>query len=193
MKPCSDIPPPQVRITRDLKAWMAGIIELRGKIRFAVSANHCQLVLHLQSQHMRIVERLGELTGTKILYQTEKQIKSSRRLCTEHCDEAHVCVVGTVGPMAVWQISGVGAAIILHNLFPHIVNNTGLMLIVDNICEHLPKGSDLRGRKAVDDTIMRLKKLGWKIPDAALEGFNAPVAVRGPGGKFVKSDELVPA
>lgn len=200
MKPCNAGPKPEVtpggtapqRITRDLKAWMAGVVEMRGKIRFVLAANHSQLVLQVQSQHIHLVEKLGELTGTKVGYQDEKTIKSARRLCTEHCEEAHVCIVATLKPMAIWHVSGAAAAIVLFNLTPFIVNDTGLMLIVDNVLDSLPKEGDLRGRSAVDQMIIRLKKLGWKIPNGAMEGFIGTPVKRGQGGKFVKPDsELV--
>lgn len=169
-------------------AWMAGVIETRGKIRVTVNpqrAKTSQLILQVQSQHLPIVNRLGELTGIKVDPKPPRTIESSRRACTEHCTESHVCVIAELPEMALWSISGSGAAIVLRNLMPYLVTDTGLQAVIDNIFASLPK-TDARGRSAVDQSIIRLRKLGWAIPPAALEGFIGTPVMRGERGRFVR-------
>lgn len=159
-------------ITVPQKAWFAGALETRGKIRFTNNPERRtnQLVLQVRSTHLKLIDRLAELTGTKAGVAQAKEIRSSnRRPCIEHCTEKHSHVIAEIGEHAIWQITGCGAAIVLDNLMPYFVSPEGLQAVADNLIEGLPK--DGRGRQAVDQTIVRLKKLGWWIPPAALVGF----------------------
>lgn len=185
--------PDPMRINLPSKAWMAGVLETRGKIRFTndPSRKTNQLVLQVRTSHLGVVERMCALTGCRFAVEHVKAIVTAdRRPCTEHCTEAHSHVVREVPEHAVWSISGAGAAIVLTNLAPFLVTDGPAMLAVaDNILANLPTSG--RGRHAVDMVILRLKKLGWKIPEQAMEGFvgeRKPAAQRGTGGKFVKSD-----
>lgn len=161
-----------MKITVPQKAWFAGVLETRGKIRFTNNPDRRtnQLVLQQRSSHIALIERMCELTDTKIRLDGPKEFHSAnRRPCVEHCQEAHSHVLGQIGEQATWQISGVGAAIILDNLVPYFITTAGLDAVAGNIFAELPTNG--RGRKAIDDTIVRLKKVGWWIPPAALEGF----------------------
>jgi hypothetical protein len=178
-------------ITLAQKAWMAGVLETRGKIRFTNNRDRKtnQLVVQLRSSHIALVERMCELTESKIINSEGKLIYSAnRRPCVEHCQEAHSHLVSEIGEQATWQITGVGAAIILDNLVPHFVTTAGLQAVADNINSGLPK--DGRGRTAVDATIIRLKRLGWHIPPGALEHFRGVPAARSTKGRFVKQDPV---
>lgn len=169
------------------KAWMAGVIETRGKIRFTNDAERKtnQLVLQVRTSHTAIVTRLSELTGTKANYVTAKQIRQAdRRPCTEHCTDPHSHTVAEIPEFSIWAISGAGAAIVLDNLAPFFVTETGVQTVADNILAGLPQAG--RGRFAVDQTIIRLRKLGWRIPPAAMTHFVGTPAVRGANGRFTK-------
>jgi len=179
------------RITREQKAYVAGVVETRGKIRFTNDPNRKtnQLILQVRTAHVTIATRLSELTGTAILPQDAKTIQyTDRRGCTMHCPEPHVHVLSAEIPeQAIWSISGVGAAIVLHNLVPYFIATDGAQAVADNILGGLPTAG--RGRSAVDQTIMRLKKLGWFIPPAALEHFVGTPVNRSGAGRFTKVDE----
>lgn len=168
------------QITKEQKAWMAGVIETRGKIRFTNDATRKtnQLVLQVRLSNTAIVSRLCELTGTALDEQQAKTIEyTDRRACTLHCPEAHIHVLTSEIPEhAVWSISGAGAAIVLTNLEPHFEATDGAGAVADNIYAGLPTAG--RGRSAVDQTIIRLFRLGWKIPAAALEHFVGTPVVR---------------
>lgn len=167
------------------KAWMAATIENRGKIHFTNDANRRtnQLVLRVSTKKMAVIDKLAALTGTKPNIAAARVIAVDRRACTEHCEDAHIHVSGEIPEMGIWAISGVGAAIVLDNLRPHFVDDTGIEALVANLFAGLPKGG--RGRAAVDNTIVRLRRLGWHIPPAALEHFVGAPQRRGDRGQFL--------
>jgi hypothetical protein len=148
-------------------AWAAAIVESQGKIRCQANFQRrtSQLILQVQSSRIPVVERLGHLTDSKIQYTDAKVIESDRHPCLEHCTEAHVHVITEIPPMALWAITGAGAAVVLDNLIPHIVSNAGLQLLVDNLIDELPDPGG-RGWPAIEKVLVRLRKIGWRIPDA---------------------------
>lgn len=166
------------------RAWMAAVIENRGKIHFTNDANRKtnQLVLRVSTKKMSVIEKLAALTGTKPNVHEARTIVVDRRACTEHCDDAHVHTVAEIPEMGVWAISGVGAAIVLADLREHFLDDTGIEALVDNLFAGLPPGG--RGRAAVDNTIVRMRRLGWRIPPAALEHFVGTPQRRGERGRF---------
>lgn len=172
------------KITIAQKAWMAGILEIRGRIRFTNGEGRKtnQLVLQVRSTQTAVIKRMCELTGTNIGTQEERQIQiTNRRPCTKHCEEPHSHYSNVIGEAAVWAISGVGAAIVLHNLLPYFIeeNAGGLNAVTANVLNDLPHEG--RGRSAVDQTIIRLRGLGWEIPEAAMTHFvGTPVHRRQP-------------
>lgn len=176
-------------ITSRQKAWMAGVIETRGKIRFTNDPMRKtnQLVLQVRTSTIPIVHRMCELTGVAYNHQNVKSIVvADRRPCIEHCTEAHSHVEAEIPEHAIWSISGAGAAIVLDNLVTSMmVNFVTCQVMANNILSDLPKGG--RGRFAVDQTIIRLKKLGWKIPQLAMDGFIGTPVARGHKGQFVKT------
>lgn len=173
------------RVTIRDRIWMAAILDTKGKIRFTndVERKTNQLVLQVQSQRTDMIARLARLTGTAVQARPAHTIDLTRRPCTEHCDQAHSHVFAEVPETSLWSISGVGAAIVLHNLLPDITHVSGLAVVVDNVFDQLP--SKGRGRSAVDQTIIRLRKIGWYIPPAALTHFVGTPVTRGFRGRFV--------
>jgi hypothetical protein len=184
-------------ITKEQRAWMAGVIETRGKIRFTNDANRKtnQLVLQVRISNTAIVARLCELTGTAIDEKDAKTIEyTDRRACSLHCPEPHVHVLTSEIPEhAVWAISGCGAAIVLDNLVSSFeaTDKDEIRAVAANIFAGLPHGG--RGRSAVDATIIRLKKLGWRIPPAALEHFIGLPTLRSSRGRFTRQPQPVNA
>ncbi len=166
------------------KAWMAAVVENRGKIHFTnvASRRTNQLVLRVTTKKMPVIERLATLTGTKPHLNRARTIVTERRGCAEHCDEAHVHTVAEIPEVGCWAISGVGAAIVVDNLRPYFMDDTGIEVLVHNVLTGLPTAG--QGRHAVDATIVRLRRLGWKIPPAALEHFVGTPQGRGARGRF---------
>ncbi len=168
------------------KAWMAAIIENRGKIHFTNDPGRRtnQLVLRVTTKKMPVIERLASLTGTKPHRNEARTITTERRGCTEHCHEAHVHTVAEIPEIGVWAISGVGAAIVVDNLRPYFLDDAGIEVLVSNVLGALPTAG--QGRYAVDATIVRLRRLGWHIPSVALEHFVGLPKRRGTDGRFLQ-------
>ncbi len=148
-------------------AWMAAVIEVKGKIKRTDNPMRktVQLVLYVRTRHFQHVQRLCDLTGVKVNIIPARALDvRNRRGCVEHCPEAHHHVTDNIVPtMATWAITGAGAAIILHNLLPYFVEVEGVEKIVDEVTEMLPKSG--RGFSAIKATVDRLAALGWTIPD----------------------------
>ncbi len=175
-------------MNRTQKAWMAGIIETRGKIHFTndPSRRTNQLVLRIATARTNLASRLAALTGVKTHLNQARTITADRRACVEHCDDAHVHVVAEIPEVAVWAISGAAAAIVLDNLRPYFIDDTGIQAVVDNILSALPTAG--QGRAAVDASIIRLRRLGWSIPPAALEHFVGLPQKRSERGRFARHE-----
>lgn len=151
-------------------AWMAGVVETRGKIQRVDSPlrKNVMLRLRVQSRHIPLVERLATYTGVLLTYHAEKTLTvRNRKSCADHCPEPHVHVEGAELPrMACWAVSGAGAAIVLANLQPYFVDDERITKFVDDVVANLPHHG--RGFAAVKSSADRLRTLGWKIPDGVL-------------------------
>lgn len=152
-------------------AWMAGVVELRGKVTILQDPMRrtVQLRLRLQSQHVVMVQRLCAYTGIEINDKPSREIHGlDRRGCVEHCPERHQHTAVRMPRMAHWGMTGVGAAIVLHGLAPHFLGVLDLTL-VDQYLNTLNVPSDWRkpgrGMKAVFDSVNRLRTIGWEIPE----------------------------
>lgn len=151
-------------------AWMAGVVEMRGKIRVVDNPMRrtLQLRLQVQSQQVHVVERLCAMTGVEIDVKDTREIMSSdRRGCVEHCPEAHVHTGTMIPRMAMWAVTGTAAAIVLHNLAEYLHEGTDLSM-VDRYLDSLSLPEDWRrpgrGMRAIFDSVNRLRILGWDIP-----------------------------
>lgn len=152
-------------------AWAAGVIETRGKVRRVdnLQRKTVQLILQVQTRHVHIVERLCALTGVEPRIHEARQIRAGdRRGCVEHCPEAHVHLGVQMPRMAMWAVTGVGAAIVLHNVAPFLHPSTSLS-VVDEILDTAPIPADWRkpgrGARAIWVTVNRLRTIGWTIPE----------------------------
>jgi len=152
-----------------LLAWMAGVIEMKGKIRRIDNPlrKSAHLVLQVQSRHVKQIERLCDMTGVMVRITAAKTLETaSRRGCTEHCPEPHVHVSPELPQMACWAITGAGAVVVLHNLLPYLCNTEGMTNWIDEVIAMLPKSG--RGFAAVRNSANRLRALGWAIPDGLI-------------------------
>jgi hypothetical protein len=147
-------------------AWMAGVIDMRGKTRRVVTPTRktplCILVV--ESRHLPVLRRMARLTGTRLEVGKAKQLSDIfRRQCVEHCPEAHQHVDKVLPEVGRWHVSGAGAAIVLANLMPYFgTDNAARHDFVDQVINQIPlKG---RGRHAINQTIDRLGRLGWDVP-----------------------------
>ena len=165
---------------------MAAVVENKGRLRLIETDSRAtvQASVRVQTTLAAVARRLGELTDKEIRVIQPKRIKfANRKGCSDHCPDAHVHVETEMTPTATWEIGGAGAAIVLHNLVPFMsgaeteLPKSRYLRFIDEVIEAVPVEG--RGRHAVDLSIARLSRLGWKIPDGLL----APVI----------SEESVPA
>lgn len=153
--------------------WMAGILDMKGRIRRTSSAYRKTplRILYVESTRLDIVRRLCELTATKPEYSVKKIFESTdanRKACIEHCPEPHVHVTKSMPRIGRWHVTGVGAAIVLHSLIPYLVNDNGMWNLPHEIYGSItPKG---QGRHAIDLAIKRLADAGWEIPPQVGKG-----------------------
>jgi hypothetical protein len=148
--------------------WMAGIIDLKGKIYQKKNAQRAtpQTVLMVESRHPGIIRKLGSLVGTSPEYMAAKPLKEfMRRGCTEHCLEPHVHVNDDrVMPTVFrWTCTGVVAAIVLDALEPLLVEDKGFKEHKDEILASVPMEG--QGANAVMTAINRMVTLGWPMPE----------------------------
>lgn len=156
---------------RDL-AYMAAAIELRGRVSRIDNKMRAttQLRLRVHSRQVAAVERLCTLTGVDVRTEAAKIIDpANRRGCVEHCPEAHVHLGVNIPRVAMWQITGAAAAIVLYHLIDGgymadtvTIDGEDLELIIDEALLNLPTGQ--QGRHAVKTSAERLNNLGWRIP-----------------------------
>jgi hypothetical protein len=157
-------------------AWMAGVIDLKGKV---VRKNNKmrktqQLVLMVETKHLFITRELGSLTGTGPELQRPRATPDWMRMgCVEHCPEKHVHVARYPGGLdnmpaiARWTISGASMAVILDNLYPYLISDRQWNHVIDEVIEVTPLTG--QGSGAVLKSLRRLADIGWEIPEALWE------------------------
>jgi hypothetical protein len=153
------------------RGWMAGVLDMKGKVIAKQNQQRAtpQLVLSVETSHHEIVRTLGRMTGTAPEIQKPKKMEEwMRRGCVEHCPEQHHHVKYAQGMPAIsrWTVTGISLAIVLHNVLPFIVTKNNVFTeAMNNAFTDVPPSG--QGRAAVDRAIVRLKDLGWDIPDLA--------------------------
>src|SRR6266536_1419770 len=146
-------------------AWMAGIIDLKGKVYQKANKTRKtkQTVLLVESKEILIIEKLGNLTGTSPEYLTDRKSPDfMRRGCVEHCPDQHIHLreEPTMPAVARWTKTGAGAAIVLYNISPYLVSNRDYFRIVEEIIigNRVESG---QGIGMINAAIKCLSDLGW--------------------------------
>lgn len=156
-------------------AWMAGIIDLRGKVVYKNNPNRSssQCTLYIESINMNVIEKLCQLTGSSV----EKKNRAGkvesvegwyRKSCEQHCPEQHVHVAGFDAiTSARWTVSGAGLIVVGEQIMPYLVSPTMIQEVVAYAREHLVVYG--RGAAASVTALRRLDALGWKTPQDIVE------------------------
>jgi hypothetical protein len=164
--------------TQDL-AWIAGIVDLKGRINYkrAKSRTTPQITLTVNSTMLAVVQRMCTLTGTTPETHTMRPLSESvRRGCVLHCPDQHI----HVGPEAFapyalkWTASGSSLLVVVHNLRPYLVIDQGYEHAEDEIRAGLPLTG--RGAQAVLSSCNRLRNLGWQLPEILEHALDAHLA-----------------
>lgn len=180
-------------ITFKNQAWMAGIIDLKGRLLYKSNPTRKssrQITLSVETSVAAVTKRLAAMTGTSPEAKSRKPLSEMlRRQCTEHCPDAHVHVDDHLHMPAVsrWTISGAGMIVVLEGLEPYLCEDTWLGF-ADGLAEARSKVSfNGRGAYAVLSCINRLHALGWALNDQFEEALMAKTVL---GGDEPPDDEL---
>jgi hypothetical protein len=147
-------------------AWMAGIVDLKGRIirKNNKTRTTQQLVLFVESKHIQVIRGLGRMTGLRAEMQTPPQRTDwFRRNCNEHCDNAHVHVAASEWPaIGRWTITGAAMATVLHGIAPYMLVDRGW----DEVMLEIYDQATLKGQGSgmTLSALRRLRDLGWDIP-----------------------------
>jgi len=154
------IPPAQL-------GWMAGVIDLKGKILRKQNKLRAtpQLVLSVESKDYAVIRELSRHTGTnpEMMRTPEGAHDWMRRSCQEHCADAHVHVNAPVWPpIARWTVTGASMAVVLWTLRGYLRTDRGLdAAMTQAISQAAITG---RGSGATRKSLRRLQYLGWEFP-----------------------------
>ena len=147
-------------------AWMAAVIDLKGKLYSKKNALRAtpQVVLAVESINFAVVRELSSLTGTSPEFAMARQKPDwMKRGCTEHCPEPHIHYEGSLPPKARWTVTGASAAVILYNIMPYLVAHDQPW---QEILDQLVGQASLNGQGSgvTLRSLRRLKELGWEMP-----------------------------
>lgn len=159
------IPPAQL-------GWMAGVIDLKGKILRKQNKARAtqQLVLGVESKDFSVIRELSRLTGTspEMMKTPEGTQDWMRRSCLEHCHDAHVHVHAPLWPaIARWTVTGASMGVVLWTLRGYLRTDRGLGAAMSQaIAQATISG---RGSGATRKSLHRLRYLGWEFPEGVEE------------------------
>lgn len=184
-------------ITPATMGWMAGIIDLKGRIYTKKNQSRAtpQVVLMVESRYPGIVRRLGELVGTRPEVMQSKPLKDfMRRGCREHCAEPHVHVNDDRIMPGVyrWTVTGLSMAIVLKALEPLLIEDKAYQEHADEVLA--VAAIEGQGSAATLAAVNRMHLLGWPLPEKVtreLERRELAVRVLTTGGG--QEDETGPA
>lgn len=149
-------------------AWMAGVIDLKGKIIYKKNKARAtpQIVLFVESKEISIIRELARMVGTNPeMMRIPEHVDFYRRPCTEHCPNHHTHVeVGKFPQVARWTITGAAAAVVLLGIRPFGRCDKGFDAVVLQIMEQAVLSG--QGAAATVTALRRLEALGWDLPDA---------------------------
>lgn len=149
--------------------WAAAILDLQGHVVQKKNPTRAtpQVVLIVDTASVIVVQGLCALTGSNVemkqqKYKLPQQWK--RRACTEHCPEAHVHMEVSMPLTGRWTVTGVAAAIVLHNLRPYLLtwDAKGWGVAYEQCMDTATLTG--QGSGATRPTIARLAGLGWDLP-----------------------------
>jgi hypothetical protein len=150
-------------------AWMAGVVDLKGKITYKKNKTRAttkQVTLYVESVQKPIVDKLARATGTSPELKTRRPRWEGwyRKGCEEHCPEQHIHVAGSdFLPAARWTLSGAAMAVVLTNLKPYIVQDKGFSEAVEYAFGNMVLYGQGAGMTVT--ALRRLHALGWELPD----------------------------
>ena len=151
-------------------AWMAGIIDYKGKIAYKnnkTRASTRQVTLYVESVQKPIIDKLAEYTGTSPELKNPRGRFEGwyRKACEEHCPDQHVHVTGAdFAAAARWTLSGVPMAVVLTALKPYLIQDRGFTEAIDYAFGNMVLYGQGSGQTVA--SLRRLYSLGWELGEA---------------------------
>lgn len=151
-------------------AWMAGIIDYKGKVTYKNNKTRAgdrqQVTLYVESVQKPIIDKLASLTGTNPELKNKRDRFDGwyRKGCDEHCPDKHVHVAGTdFAPAARWTLSGAAMAVVLTALKPYMIQDKGFSEAIDYAFGNMVLFG--QGANMTVISLRRLHGLGWELPE----------------------------
>lgn len=130
--------------------YIAGILDANGLFRVRAVQSGTKLpAVYVHGLHIELLQVLADATGTAVTV-IKRDYNGVR--CAEHCPERHVHTISVSGR---WSVTGAKATVLLHNVLPHL-------RVQREVAEELLAVGMDAPRK--EQTIRKMKKLGWEIP-----------------------------
>jgi hypothetical protein len=152
-------------------AWMAGVIDFKGRISTKNNPlrNTPHITLYVETKNVQVVKRLAKNTGLKPDAQMEKPLRDfMRKGCTLHCPQAHehvgVLVDNVMPAMMRWTITGAGIAVIMESIVEFLTEENAAKF--GNVAQQIVTSTPMfgQGSAMVLTSIRRLATMGWKLP-----------------------------
>lgn len=147
--------------------WMAGVVDLKGKIIQKANKSRAtpQIVLFVESKDAAIIRELSRMTGTgPEMMRIPEKATFYRRPCSDHCPDMHSHVNETQFPqVARWTVTGAAIAVILYNLMPFLRSDKGFDQLYVTLLEQMSLTG--QGSGATVKSLRRLHSLGWDLPE----------------------------
>lgn len=153
--------------------WLAGIIDLKGRVQYRrrTNASSRQMTLAIDSKNYAVIHKLSALIGTKPNMRPARPPREwMQRPCTEHCPEKQVAhqhaqgpeMTGAMPQMGRWGVSGAAMAVVLYNVIPYLLEWDTWTTYMQEAIEGT--ALDSRGSTATIASLRRLRDLGWDLP-----------------------------
>lgn len=146
-------------------AWMAGVIDLKGKILYKNNKQRAtrQIVLFVESKEIAIIREMGRMIGTNPeMMRVPEKAEFWRKPCVDHCPDQHCHVDKSFPQVARWSITGAAAAVVLLNLAPYLRVDKGFDAVIIEVLKQVTLTG--QGSGATIASLRRLKNLGWELP-----------------------------
>jgi hypothetical protein len=131
--------------------YVAGVVDSRGHITLARSTPR----IRVTTRRVDLLHGLARHSGVGVLLDDRGY---DRRGCATHCTEKHQ---HNVRQSAYWNCDGARAVVILYNVLPFLICQTG---VVYEALVHAAQFWPVNSRTEVTE---EMRRLGWTIPDRA--------------------------
>ncbi len=150
--------------------WMAGILDLKGRITNKNNRERATLqrVLYVESKQILVIRGLSRMTGNAPEPMDNRKPKDwMRRGCAEHCPDQHIHIgTNEIGMPATsrWTITGAALAVVVSNVLPFMQSEDQICVMEEAMRQSVIQATLTgQGSGTTLGAIRRLKELGWEL------------------------------